>query len=148
MPGYGLPKGTKGLLRWAWAERRLKQSHNYWISTVRPDGRPHTMIVWGLWLDGQFCFSTGATSRKARNLAERPDCVIATDQANAAVIVEGVARRTLDPAVLKRFAVAYQRKYAWDMSEFAEPVYLVAPRVAFGLHEKQFVGSATRWTFR
>ena len=26
MPGYGLPKGTKGLLPWGWAEQRLKKS--------------------------------------------------------------------------------------------------------------------------
>ena len=48
MPGYGLPDAKKGLLPWAWAEQRLKKSHNYWITTVRPDGSPHTMVVWGL----------------------------------------------------------------------------------------------------
>jgi len=48
MPGYGLPKGTKGLLRWSWAEQRLTKSHNYWITTIKPDGNPHTMVVWGL----------------------------------------------------------------------------------------------------
>ena len=69
MPGYGLPAGTKGLLSWQWAEQRLKKSHNYWISTVRPDCTPHLMIVWGLWLNGAFYFSSGAQSRKAKNLA-------------------------------------------------------------------------------
>ena len=33
MQGYGLPKDKKGLLPWKWAEQRLKQSHNYWITT-------------------------------------------------------------------------------------------------------------------
>jgi hypothetical protein len=32
MPGYGLPKGSSGLLPWKWAEQRLKKSHNYWIA--------------------------------------------------------------------------------------------------------------------
>ena len=53
MPGYGLPKGSKGLLPWTWAEQRLKKSHNYWITTVKPEGAPHTMVVWGLWQDGR-----------------------------------------------------------------------------------------------
>ena len=70
MQGYGLPKDKKGLLPWKWAEQRLKQSHNYWITTVKPERAPHTMVVWGLWLDGAFLFSTGSQSRKARNLAE------------------------------------------------------------------------------
>ena len=39
MQGYGLPKSKKGLLPWKWAEQRLKQSHNYWITTVKPKGR-------------------------------------------------------------------------------------------------------------
>src|SRR5947209_13693831 len=84
MPGYGLPKGNKGLLPWSWAEQRLKQSHNFWISTTRPDGRPHTMIVWGLWLDGVFYFSSGRRSRKAKNLAANPRCVICTEKAHEA----------------------------------------------------------------
>jgi len=50
-PGYGFPKGKKGLLPWSWAEERLKKSHNYWITTVKPDGSPHTMVVWGLGQD-------------------------------------------------------------------------------------------------
>jgi hypothetical protein len=53
---------------WTWAEERLGESHNYWIATSRPDGRPHLMVIWGLWLDGVFYFSTGGQSRKARNL--------------------------------------------------------------------------------
>src|SRR2546427_9849951 len=85
MPGYGLPKGTKGLLPWGWAEQRLKKSHNYWITTVRPDGSPHTMIVWGLWLDGRFYFSTGRQSRKARNLAANPKCILCTERADEAI---------------------------------------------------------------
>jgi len=69
MPGYGFPKGNQGLLPWRWAEERLKKSHNYWIRTVKPEGSPHTMVVWGLCLEGEFLFSTGRRSRKARNLA-------------------------------------------------------------------------------
>jgi hypothetical protein len=148
MPGYGLPEGTRGLLRWGWAEQRLKKSHNYWISTVRPDGTPHTMIVWGLWLNRQFYFSTGARSRKAQNLARQRGCVICTEHASAAVIVEGTARLIREKAVLKRFAGLYQKKYRWDMSNSVDPVYAVRPRVAFGLYEKEFMASATRWKFR
>src|SRR5579863_1986641 len=90
-PGYGFPKGTKGLLPWSWAEQRLKKSHNYWITTVRPDGSPHTMVVWGLWQDGRLLFSTGSKTRKARNLAQNANCVVCTELANEAVIVQGVA---------------------------------------------------------
>ena len=147
MPGYGLPKGTKGLLPWTWAEQRLKKSHNYWITTVRPDGAPHTMVVWGLWISGSFYFSTGKHSRKARNLAGNPRCIVCTERAEEAVIVEGEAQLIQDSPNLKFFS-QYEKKYKWDMSQMqSEPIYRVTPRSAFGLYEKKFMTAATRWQF-
>jgi hypothetical protein len=153
MRGYGLPEGKKGLLPWKWAEQRLKQSHNYWITTVKPDGAPHTMVVWGLWLDGAFLFSTGRQSRKARNLDKNQSCIVCTEHAQEAVIVEGTAG--LANVSLRRvFLKKYGPKYNFDMGEMKddilslkEPVFAVRPRVAFGLSEKKFMSSATRWTF-
>src|SRR5947199_10664376 len=90
-PGYGFPKGSKGLLSWSWAEQRLKKSHNYWITTVKPDGSPHTMVVWGLWQDGRFLFSTGSQSRKARNLTKNPSGVACTEHSHEATVAHVVA---------------------------------------------------------
>ena len=154
MPGYGVPKGTKGLLPWSWAGQRLKKSHNYWITTVKPDGSPHTMVVWGLWSDGMFLFSTGRQSRKARNLSQNPRCVVCTEQAHQAVIVEGLAEELMDVAKRRQFLPTYERKYKFDMSSMAddilslkEPIYAVRPKVVFSLDEKNYPSKATRWLF-
>ncbi len=147
MPGYGLPEGTKGLLPWTWARQRLEKSHNYWIATTRPDGSPHMMVIWGLWMDGTFLFSTGEKSRKGRNLVNNPRCVIGTEKAHEAVIVEGVVEINNDPNLRKKFNRQYEKKYQWDMSTFADPVYVLRPYTAFGLYEKDFLGKATRWQF-
>jgi Pyridoxamine 5'-phosphate oxidase len=153
MPGYGLPEGTKGLLSWSWAEQRLKKSHNYWITSVKPDGAPHTMVVWGLWQSGCFLFSTGGKSVKARNLAQNKACVVCTEHAQEAVIVEGVAE-IANLAARRKFLPAYERKYKFDMKamkqdilSMKEPVFQVRPRVVFGLWEKYFVEKSTRWKF-
>src|SRR5215468_4977950 len=114
-PGYGFPESSKGLLPWSWAEQRLKKSHNYWITTVRPDGAPHTMVVWGLWNDGRFLFSTGAQSRKAKNLAQNSRCIVCTEKAEEAVIVEGEAAAA-SPEERKYRLTQYAKKYKWDMS--------------------------------
>ncbi len=156
-PGYGFPESTKGLLPWSWAEQRLKKSHNYWITTVKQNGAapaPHTMVVWGLWQDGQFLFSTGAKSRKARNLAANPSCIVCTEDAHEAIIVEGVAE-IADVAARKRMLPAYERKYKFDMSSMKqdilsmkEPVFALRPRVVFGMWEKHFQDKSTRWKFQ
>ena len=152
-PGYGFPESTKGLLTWSWAEQRLKKSHNYWITTVKPDGSPHTMVVWGLWHDGRFLFSTGSKSRKAQNLAENPHCVVCTERADEAVIVEGVAE-IADVAARRKLIPAYERKYDWDLSKMKEdmlsmkePVFAVRPKTVFALWEKYFQSKSTRWRF-
>ena len=97
------PDPTRGLLPWSWAVERLEKSHNYWVATARPNGRPHLMVVWGIWREDAFWFTTGRGTRKARNLAANPNCSIATEGADEAVIVEGQARETNDAERAARF---------------------------------------------
>src|SRR5581483_135831 len=150
MPGYGLPDATqgKGLLPWSWAERRLVGSHNYWFASARPEGGPHLMVIWGVWIGGRFWFSTGAKSRKARNLSANAACVIGTERASSAVIVEGTAQ-VVDPRdVPREVSASYKKKYKWVFDPRFGPIMAVTPRVAFGLHEKDFDQSTTKWTFQ
>jgi uncharacterized pyridoxamine 5'-phosphate oxidase family protein len=146
MPGYGISKSKKGILPWKWAQDRLNKSRQYWIATTRPDRSPHVMVIWGLWMPDGFYFSTGKNTRKARNLAGNPHCVICSENAAQAVIVEGVVE-IVNPRELKPIFAAYKKKYHNDVSGMGEPFYRVQPSVAFGLVEKTFTGSATRWMF-
>jgi len=150
MPGYGLLPADEGpgLLPWAWAEERLRDARNYWVSTADEHGHPHSMPVWAVWLDGAVYFSTGRRSRKARNLARWPECVVAPESGAEAVVVEGTAEEVDDRTTIGRVADAYLAKYPMGFPE-EEPVFRVRPRVAFGLIEtaEQFSSTATRWRF-
>jgi len=150
MQGYGLPAATKGkgLLPWKWAEERLTKSHNYWMATTGPRGGPHVMVVWGVWVGSAFYFSTGRESRKAKNLAANPHCVVCTEKADEAVILEGMAKEITEAATLKKLAGPYNSKYKpWKLDPELGPVYAVLPEVIFGLREKDEMQSATRWRF-
>jgi hypothetical protein len=151
MPGYGILEADdgQGLLPWSWAEERLVRAHNYWVSTARPDGRPHAAAVWGVWLDDAFWFSTGVQSRKARNLAANRHCVVHPERADEAVIVEGLAAEVGELDALQRFKAAYDPKYRWEIDVDSGGIYVVRPRVVFGFieHADAFAASATRWTF-
>ena len=147
MPGYGMPTGTKGLLAWAWAEKRLQSSHNYYLMTVRLDATPHAMPVWGIWVDGRFYFSTGAGSVKARNLSANTSCVVCTDDPAEAVIVEGTASPLADGARIAELSPHYSGKYkSFTLDPKMGPIFEVRPKVVFGLRETTFK-AATRWTF-
>jgi hypothetical protein len=147
------PDATTGLKPWSWAMERLEKSHNYWIATSRPDGTPHLMLVWGIWWQDAFWFSTGAQTRKSKNIAGNPRCVIGTDQADEAVIVEGVAHQVSDRSVWKELVQIYNRKYGGDVGPLLETsgsyVFRVEPRVAFGQdeHADNFAQAMTRWTW-
>jgi nitroimidazol reductase NimA-like FMN-containing flavoprotein (pyridoxamine 5'-phosphate oxidase superfamily) len=149
-PGYGImgAKEGKGLLPWSWVVKKMKGCRTFWLATVHANAaRPHAMPLWGVWLDDAFYFSTGRTSRKGQNLAANPACTVMNDDGEEAVIVEGAAAEVRDPSTLKRMAAAYKKKYGWDISKMEEPVFAVRPSRVFGLVEKTFPQSATRWRF-
>ncbi len=137
---------NRGSLSWDWATQRLSKSRNYFLVTTRPDGRPHVMPVWGLWLDDAFYFSTGRKSRKARNLAARPDCVVCSEDARESVILEGAAQEVAAGSLPRRFNSAYEKKYDWKIEGNEGPFYKVRPRVVFGLVENG-KANPTRWLF-
>ncbi|MEI7555150.1 pyridoxamine 5'-phosphate oxidase family protein [Candidatus Chlorohelix sp.] len=149
-PDYGLDTADDiQLLEWEWVTEKMTLSHNYWIGSTRPDGKPHAMPVWGLWLEGTFYFATGRTSRKGRNLLQNPEAVVHLESGDEVVIFEGRVEEFNDPALFERFAEAYGQKYAGFKPAY-DPANLylkLIPRVAFGWLEKDFANSATRWQF-
>ena len=144
---------TTGLKSWPWALERLEKSHNYWIATSRPGSRPHLMLVWGVWWQDAFWFSTGPRTRKAKNIAADPHCVIGTEKADEAVILEGTAEEIKDRSVWKLIAQVYNRKYGGDVEPLLMSsggcVFRVKPQIAFGQdeHAENFTESVTRWHF-
>jgi len=104
--------------QWAEARRRLAEAELYWLSTVRPDGRPHVTPLLAVWLDGALYFCTGPTERKAKNLALNRHCVLTTGcnelSEGLDVVVEGEAVAVSNDATLQRLAEAYESKYGTD----------------------------------
>ena len=154
MPGYGIlaPEEGTGLLPWSWADERLHRSHDFWLATVWPDGRPHVMPVWGVWDGSALWFSTSNGSRKSRNLLANASCVLATDNALEPVIVEGAVELVSDMARIATFVGMLNEKYGTDYdTSFQDPAvnrtFRLQPERAFGLTEEDFTGSPTRWTF-
>jgi len=144
---YGL-KPRKKYLPWRHAEERLERSHNYWICTARPNGRPHAMPVWGLWFENALYFSTARASRKGLNLASNPAVSVHLESGDDAVILEGVAQEVSDDATLARLNAGYRAKYQMPLWLIPENVvYRVRPRIVLSWTEKNFPKDATRWEF-
>lgn len=154
MPGYGIQppdKGT-GLLPWTWALSQLRESHNFWIATAWPDGRPHLTPVWAVWDLGALWFSATPGSRKIRNIRADNRVCLSTEDPENPVVLEGVAEVVTDNEQLARFVAVVNVKYRTEYPpEFFGPelatVAKVCPEWAFGIVSNDFEGSPTRWTF-
>lgn len=150
VPGsYGIAKTVDGDAAWEWARavERIAGSRNYWISTTRPDGRPHAMPVWGVWVDGALLFGTDRKSRKGRNIAANAAVVAHLESGDDVVVLEGVAVEVTDAALLERYADAYDAKYSFrpDTGDASTVTYMLRARAAFTWLESEYVGSALRW---
>jgi hypothetical protein len=82
------------------------------LSTVRPDGRPHSAGVGVAEVDGDVYFTSGPGTRKARNLAANPACTLSLRLDGLDLVLEGEARRVTDRPTLERVAAAY-REGGW-----------------------------------
>ena len=114
--GYGLPESTDGLLTWADVEPKLVAAKHYWLASVRPDGRPHSVPRWGVWLDGRFYYDGAPTTRHTRNTEANPHVTLTLESGTDVVIVEGRSTATrADPATLgARLAEAFAKYHGDD----------------------------------
>jgi Pyridoxamine 5'-phosphate oxidase len=152
--GYGLPATTDGLLSWDEVERRLRESRHYWLATVRPDGTPHSVPRWGVWVDGRFYYDGAPTTRHVRNLEKNPACTLTLESGTEVVIVEGESVATsADPADLGlKLAAAFEKyhpEYAPGADSWAGEdgggLRVITPRRALAWFA--FPADCTRFTF-
>jgi hypothetical protein len=158
-PRYSAPGAVA--TGWQQARARLDQAELCWLSTVRPDGRPHVTPLLLVLLDDALFFCTGPDERKARNLAGNPHCVVTagSDELGRGldVVVEGPAEPVGDEALLIRVAAGYLAKYGEEWRfEVADGgfrhadggqavVFRIAPGTAFAFGKGDF--SQTRFGF-
>lgn len=149
--GYGIPAGDEGTLPWSFVEEQMDAARNYWVVTVRPDGRPHAMPVWGAWLDQKLYIEGSPDTRRHRNIAANPHVVVHLENGSQVVIIEGEAYAAGKPEreLGERLSRFYSAKYAsmgytpgpdnWDNGG----LYVVIPKKVFAW--TQFPGDTTRW---
>ena len=118
--GFSEPDSTP--TPWAAGLEQLRAADTFWLSTVRPDGRPHVTPLIAVWHAGALWFATGPEERKTKNLADNPSCVLTTGRSDLVegaldVVLEGRAEQVTDDAELEPVATAFAVKYPtgpWD----------------------------------
>lgn len=152
-------------IEWTVGATALSKADVYWLSTVRPDGRPHVTPLIAVWHEGALYITTGPDERKAKNLANNPHCVVTTGSNSLTegvdLVVEGDAVRVTDEDRLQHVADVFASKYGTDTWHFTVQdgafrneggggialVFEIDPSTVFGFGKGESF-SQTRWQFR
>jgi nitroimidazol reductase NimA-like FMN-containing flavoprotein (pyridoxamine 5'-phosphate oxidase superfamily) len=137
--------------------------HTCWLTTINADGSPHVTGIGALWADGSFWFETGEGTRKGKNLARDPRCVLSVATHDFDLVVEGTASKISDPQIVAAMAARWAAD-GWPArvddsgqaltADFSAPsagpppwsVYRIDLRTATALATVA-PGGATRWRF-
>jgi PPOX class probable F420-dependent enzyme len=95
-------------------ERRLQTEQNLWLATVRPNGSPHLVPIWFVWVAGKIYVCTGADSVKVRNLRQNPQVSIALEDGAQPIVIEGRAQPI--GGAPQPVIEAFKKKYDWGIT--------------------------------
>ncbi len=152
-------------LPWSRPRERLEalstEDMTWFLSTIRPDGRPHSAGVGAQWFDGDLFFTSGPGTRKSRNVDANPASTISVRLEGIDLVLEGDAERVTDEPTLEKLASLY-RKGGWEAevendaftAPFSAPsagpppwhLYRFRFHTVFGVATAEPHG-ATRWRF-
>ena len=69
-PGY--VDHPTGEVPWEYVAAQLTGARHYWLCSTRPDGRPHVVPRWCVYLDGRIYYDGSSETRHAQNIALNP----------------------------------------------------------------------------
>jgi general stress protein 26 len=147
----GSPGETGERISWSEVEEKLRAASNYWLTTVRPDGRPHARPVDGVWVGGALCFGGAPQTRWVRNLQSNAQVSVNLSSEAEAIILEGTAEAVTDAEhpLAKASTAASREKYPqyFDEDSPFHPFWALRPKRAYAWTLEGFPNRATRWNF-
>jgi PPOX class probable F420-dependent enzyme len=109
-------------------DQRLRSDPIAWLTTVRADGRPHTVPVWFVWDGKTFLIISQPNTLKIRNLRGNPHVTLALDGSDAGgdvVVVEGTAE-LLKERSSELNGAHYEAKYGADIQGMGQTLEQLA----------------------
>jgi hypothetical protein len=100
-------------LTWDYVVQRLTDSKNYWLSSVRPDGRPHSIPRWGVFINDKLYYDGSPETIHARNILKNSRVTLHLESGDEALIAEGTSapHEKPDPELANQLAASYCAKY-------------------------------------
>jgi PPOX class probable F420-dependent enzyme len=94
-------------------DQRLRENIIVWLTSVRPDGRPHAVAVWFLWDGNSFLIFSKPKNQKLDNIRHNPNVLLIVDDSRNGsdpIVIEGKAT-LLAPGEVDVTTAGYVEKY-------------------------------------
>jgi len=151
---YGqTPETLADLLGWDEVTERIADARNYWLATLRRDGRPHLRPVDGVFVENALCFGGSPETRWVQYLQHQPAVSASLPDDDHAVILEGRAELIEDPADPLAVALApanrakYPQYFSADEPTSFQPFWCLRPARVYAWSLTGFPARATRFDF-
>lgn len=114
------PKFPKGyvdkpvsFVEWDWVSAQLTESTIYWLCSVSPDGKPHVVPRWGVFLDGRIYYDGSPETRHGLNIKSNPSISVHLENGTQPVILNGTSVPSAKPSPEfgKKLSQEYKKKY-------------------------------------
>lgn len=101
---------------WEYVAQQLTESKHYWMCSVRPDGRPHCVPRWAVYLDDLIYYDGSPETIHSRNILENSQVSLHLESGEKAIILEGTSQPAEKPSteLAKRLSEAIKAKYGAD----------------------------------
>ncbi len=159
-PKVTRPKFPKGYVDnpvsfvvWDWVAAQLTESKTYWLCSVLPNGNPHVVPRWGVFLDGKVYYDGSPETRHALNIKRNPNISVHLENGTQPIILYGTSAPSDKPSseLGKRLSEAYKKKYK-DLGYAPEPnswdgggLYVFTPRECISW--TNFIKDPTKFIF-
>jgi PPOX class probable F420-dependent enzyme len=123
-------------------DARLRAEPIIWLSSVRPDGRPHLVPVWFWWDGAAILIFSKPAAQKVRNLRHSPHVMLALDSADEGEDIVLLAGRAelLGADAPRSTLPEYAEKYAalmtrigmaadWHAAEYSQAIRVNVERL-------------------
>jgi hypothetical protein len=158
---YGDPELPWSRARDHLASQPAQPATTFFLATAGAGGSPNVAGIGIHWYDGDLFFTCGPGTRKARNLASDPACVIAVALGGIDLVLEGEAIQVHEPDLVET-VIAIFRASGWPaevrdgrvVAPYSAPsagpppwdLYRFTFHTVFGV-ATETPGGATRWRF-
>ncbi len=126
----------------AHVDQRLRNDITIWLNTVRPDGRPHAVVVWFLWDGEAILIFSKPKNQKLRNLQHNSNVVLALDNTHEGsdpITIEGIAT-LLKPGEVNTALPGFVEKYGEHIkrigytpeemaADYSQPIRIIPTRI-------------------